>query len=201
MNIKVLFSVRAHKYNHRVGETDTGRLWMVSCIFHLVVNSHNQKDPAKMEGLWKITMMNLQAARYMLSSQAPLPSVVCCLLKPVTKVDYIFFCLCLFPVSLAVNKEVECLGETALIIEVWNLFISLDLRFLSPFIFADIHFTHYFHTISQLQPTPANINPCTQDIDSFLDWSPTLRWFQVLAKVLTTKHISEMKDLLLWSAV
>lgn len=131
MNIKVLFSVRAHKYNLRVGETDTGILWSVSCIFHLVANSHNQKDPEKMESLWKITMMNLQAARYMLSSQAPLPGV-CCLLKPVTKVHYIFFCLYLFPVSLAVNKEVECLGETVLIIEVRILLILLICAFSLP---------------------------------------------------------------------
>lgn len=97
-------------------------------FLHISLGSQQSQSEGlrkKMEGLWKITMVNLQAARYMLSSQAPLPVFCVLLIEASNKVDYIFFYLYLFSVSLAVNKEVERLGETSLIIK-FRIFIYIS---------------------------------------------------------------------------
>lgn len=125
--------------------TDLGNRYrkITKRFLHISPNSQQSQSEGprkKMEGLWKISTVNLQAVRYMLSSQAPLPVFCVLLIEARDKVDYIFFSLHLFPVSLAVNQEVESLGETALIIK-FRIFHLYLLILLSLSLYLCIIFT------------------------------------------------------------
>lgn len=113
------------------------------------------------------------------------------LIEASDKVDYIFSSLHLFPVSLAVNKEVESLGETALIIK-FRIFIYISWFLLS----LSLYLCRYslYPLFSHNQPTITNYSWYQSMYIGFwqflgLKSNSQVVLFQVLAKVLTTKHL------------